>query len=67
MGMLDGISYGMRSQERSWKKIRASLTDGSWDEEGAHMETVGKKNGKIDANIFGKIKTLLQTLGITAL
>lgn len=66
MGILDGVSYGMRSHERDWKKIWDSLWDGKWDELPPPNNEPQKKSGN-DANAFGKIKTLLQTLGITAL
>jgi hypothetical protein len=39
MGILDGISYGMRSADRDWNKIWASLKDSSWDES-SHSEII---------------------------
>jgi hypothetical protein len=50
MGILDGVSYGMRSHERDWKKIWDSLLDGRWDEKST--EPSEQKKSKNDANAF---------------
>jgi phosphatidylglycerophosphate synthase len=67
MGILDGVSYGNRSGERSWKKVWQSIIQNDWDESSILNWEQWNPKKNLQANTYGKIKTLFQTLGITAL